>query len=154
MKYASLLIFLFLAGVQGSSAESIFESLREAETDFQITFNNEPVAILEQGITLRAVKETINVKNRGSELVSNSIAYQAYHLEFAFKSQFKRSDYSQMEFYQGNDLIHSMHIWGSHPISRRITVHNIDRFESNYLGINLEGISLVILDSVDRINFK
>ncbi|MEM7790685.1 MAG: hypothetical protein AAF546_04720 [Verrucomicrobiota bacterium] len=151
MKYVSLFILLFLAGLQGSFAESIFESLREAKTDFQITFNDKPVTILKQGITLRAVKETIHVKKGGSDLISNTVAYQAYHLEFAFKFRFTRRDYSLIEFYRGNDVIHTESI--EHP-SRRITVSNVDRFEPNYLGINLEGIPLVILDSVDRINFE
>lgn len=130
------------------AAESIFESVAIAKTDFKITFDNATAEVVTQGITQRAVTEAI----KGKDGAQDHIAYQAYHLEFAFKQKFSNQrKYSTIEFYRGNTVIHVMEL--SDP-SRKISTTRNRLNESNYMAINLEGIPLLMLDDVTRINFE
>lgn len=148
MKYPASVICLFMLLFSSLAAESVFESVAIVKTDFKITFDNATAEVVSQGITQRAVTETIKAKDAADD----NIAYQAYHLEFAFKQKFSNQrKYSTIEFYRGNTVIHVMEL--SDP-SRKVSTTRNRLNESNYMAINLEGIPLLMLDDVTRINFE
>lgn len=139
------LLSLFSLGT--SFAESVFETLALKQTDFKITFDNSTAKVLSQGITQRAVIDSIKNKD-GSD---SSIAYQAYHLEITFQQKFSNNrQYASIEFINGNTVIHVMPL--SDP-SRKLTTTRNRLRESNYLAVNLEGVPLIMLNDVTRINF-
>lgn len=145
---SGLQMFLFtLLGVVSLWA-SPFDALVETPTNFKITFDNSTAKVLSQGITQRAVVDSL----KNAEGVIETITYQAYHLEFAFQQKVSNSrQYSSIEFYNGNTVIHVMPL--SDP-SRKITTTRNRLNESNYLAINLEGVPLIMLNDVTRINFE
>jgi len=147
---SSLILLVF--ALSGHAKESIFERVVVAETHFKITLNDVALEVAAQGLTQRAVRDQV-VYNKGKDREQvNDITYQAYHLEFAFRQKYRvRDGFEVIEFYEGNDIIHTISIESP---SRTITSTNGRRYETNFLAINLEGIPLVMLDSVDRINFR
>ena len=131
-----------------SVAEPIFKSLALKETSFNITFGNSSAKVLSQGITRRAVIDTINKKEGPNETIS----YQAYHLEFAFEQKFSNSKrYTIIEFYADDKLLHVVSL--SDP-SRKITTTRNQLNEVNYMAVNLEGVPLIMLNDATRINFE
>ena len=131
-------------------AESIFETLALKQTAFEITFGNSNAKILSQGITQRAVVDTIDKKDKDEP--SETISYQAYHLEFAFEQKFSNSKrYKLIEFYNGDTVLHVISL--ADP-SRKVTTTRNELNESNYMAINLEGVPLIMLNDVTRINFE
>lgn len=82
----------------------------------------------------------------------NDFAYRAYHLEFSFEKKYKfPNDFDVVEFFNGNDVIHTISITGS---DRKFSAAKGRLYERNFIAISLEGIPLIMLDSIDRINFK
>ncbi len=151
-KFCVLVSLLCLASALGAQS-SIFEQLIVAPTDFEITLNDFPFEeVAAQGITLRAVSEKVTY-NKGKETEqTNDFAYRAYHLEFAFKQKYKvRGGFEVIEFFEGDEVVHTIFI--SNP-SRKISTTNGRRYDTNFIAINLEGVPLVMLDSVTRINFR
>lgn len=153
MRYIYCVLFGLLGFVISSfGEESIFKQIASAKTEFKITLNDVELEVAAQGLTLRAVRDRIvhNVSSDDKQI--NDIAYQAYHLEFAFEHKYRvRDGFEVVEFYDGNDVIHTISIESP---SRKITTTNGRRYEANYMAINLEGVPLVMLDSVTRINFR
>lgn len=147
-----LVPFLLLSVISASAQPSLLEQLGVAQTNFKITLNDYPLEVAAQGITLRAVGEKIeHRKGRENEQI-NDIAYRAYHLEFAFKQKYKvRDGFEVIEFFEGNDVLHAISLKSP---SRKISTPNGRRYETNFIAISLEGIPLVMLDSIDRINFR
>lgn len=153
MYYWSVLCVVCLISLPSvTSAGSLFDQLAVAPTDFEITLNDHALEVAAQGITLRAVSETITY-NKGKEVEqTNDFAYRAYHLEFAFKQKYKvRDGFGVIEFFEGNDVIHRISLKSP---SRKISSANGRLYETNFLAISLEGVPLVMLDSIDRINFR
>ena len=138
-------------GVTGAESD-VFEQLAAVSTDFEITFDDFPLKVAKQGVTLRAVKETVT-HERGKEAKQiNDFAYRAYHLELAFTRKYKvRQGFDVIEFFEGNDVVHKIDI--QHP-SRKISTTNGRPYEANFIAISLEGVPLVMLDSITRINFR
>ena len=134
------------------SAETVFESLLDAPTNFRFTVNDSPLVVSEQGIAQRTVTEEIRYKNsEGVEFV-NHRAYRAYHLEFAYDLKFiAQQNFGVIEFYQGDDIIHEISLTET---SRQMTSSGTRRYKKNFLAINLQGVPLTMLDSVDRINLR
>ena len=122
------------------------------KNEFDITFDNFPLDVSTQGITLRGVKDQENHDlSKDTEHV-NDFAYRAYHLEFAFTRKYKvREQFAVVEFYEGNDIVHRIAI---QKPSRKISTTNGRPYETNFVAISLEGVPLVMLDSVTRINFR
>ncbi|HAV13224.1 MAG TPA: hypothetical protein DCX06_07020 [Opitutae bacterium] len=148
MKTLPLLSCLCLFAVSSLSAESVFRSLSVAPSAFEITFDNASAKVLSQGITLRAVVD-YRIGKDGEKL---PFSYQAYHLEFTFKQKFSnRRKYASIEFYKGNTIVHVISL--TEP-NRKITTTRNRLNESNYMAINLEGVPLIMLDDVTRINFE
>jgi hypothetical protein len=147
--YLSLSFILTLS----ATAQTVFESLRATPpTDFKITVNDAPLQVSTQGITLRAVIDEIRKTNKDGQEVINHLAYRAYHLEFCGELKFiDKQNYAVVEFYEGHEILHEIEI--TDP-SRRISTTSGRRYDKNFMAINLEGIPLVMLDSVDRINFR
>ncbi|MGJ8640999.1 MAG: hypothetical protein ACSHYA_16530 [Opitutaceae bacterium] len=142
----SILCFFLISSVL--SGASTFDAFAVEVTDFNITFDNSNAKVLRQGITQRAVVDSL--KNKDGEV--ETIAYQAYHLEFAFEQKFSNNrQYASIEFYNGNKVIHVMPL--TDP-SRKLTTTRNRLRESNYMAVNLEGLPLILLDDVTRINFK
>jgi|GEM_PF-1909290 len=153
MRYLShcLLSFLFFLNVAQSEG-TLFEQLIVVPTEFEITLNDHPLQVAAQGITLRAVSETVSHQAKTDEQSVNDIAYRAYHLEFAFKQKYKvRGGFEVIEFFEGNGVVHTISLKSP---SRKISTPNGRRYETNFLAISLEGIPLVMLDSINRINFR
>ncbi|CAA6693547.1 Unannotated [Lentimonas sp. CC19] len=145
--YPLLLLITTLA----VSAETIFESLRDAPTDFEFTVNDSPLAVSEQGITQRAVTKEVNYKNSEGVVFVNHLAYRSYHLAVAYEWKFMgQQDFAAIEFYQDDELIHEMTLTDE---SRQMASSETRRYKQNFLAINLQGVPLAMLDSVDRINF-
>lgn len=153
MRFIYCLLFGFFSFVSLSlGQETIFKQVAVAETQFRITLNDVELEVASQGLTRRAVRDKIvhNIAKDDEQI--NDVAYQAYHLEFAFEQKYRvRDGFEVVEFYEGNDVIHSISI--RRP-SRKITTTNGRRYEANFMAINLEGVPLVMLDSVTRINFR
>ncbi|MGJ8654103.1 MAG: hypothetical protein ACSHX8_12590 [Opitutaceae bacterium] len=148
MRLLIALSLLSLLTFQTTFAEPVFDALALSRTDFKITFENSSAKVLSQGITRRAVIDTVESKDGDSETIS----YQAYHLEIAFEQKFSNSrDYKSVEFYNGNTVVYSLSL--TDP-SRKIMTTRNRIHESNYLAINLEGVPLIMLDDVTRINFE
>lgn len=148
MRLFLALPLLSLLTFQTLVAEPVFDALALSRTDFKITFDNSTAKVLSQGITRRAVLDKVKKQDGDSE----TITYQAYHLEFTFEQKFSNSrEYATIEFYNGNTIIHVMSL--SDP-SRKITTTRNRLKESNYLAVNLEGVPLIMLDDVTRINFE
>jgi len=149
MRHLALLLSLCLALPLSGS---VFESLVEAETEFEFTVDDAPLEVFRQGITLRTVRETHRVKVKDGEDATNHTAYRAYHLEIAYPlEQVGRRNFATIEFYQGTELRHRMSLKGG---SRTMKSSEPQRFEANYLAINLQGMPLTLLDDIDRINFE
>lgn len=135
-----------------SFGETIFEQVALAETQFKITLNDVELDVVTQGLTERAVRDQVVYNENKDNEQTNDITYQAYHLEFAFRQKYRvRDGFEVIEFYEGNDIIHTISIKSP---SRTISTTNGRRYETNFMAINLEGIPLVMLDSIDRINFR
>lgn len=153
MRYIYCLVLGLLSFASSSfGQETIFKHVAIAETEFKITLNDVELEVATQGLTRRSVRDKI-VHNIGKDDEQiNNVAFQAYHLEFAFKQKYRvRDGFEVVEFYEGNDVIHSISIRSP---SRKITTTNGRRYEANFMATNLEGVPLVMLDSVTRINFR
>jgi hypothetical protein len=147
MRSFTILTLLCFISFGNAFAEPVFNTLALKQTDFKITFDNSTAQVLSQGITQRAVIDSITNKD-GSE---TTIAYQAYHLEITFQQRFSNQrEYASVEFYNVNTVIHVMSM--TDP-SRKLTTTRNRLRESNYLAINLEGTPLIMLNDVTRINF-
>lgn len=147
-------LYLLLSSILtvSATAQTIFESLGAIPTEFKITVNDAPLVVSTQGITLRAVTDEIRKINKDDEEVINHLAYRAYHLEFCYDLKVvDQRNYAVLEFYEGHKILHAIEI--TDP-SRRITSNNGRRYDKNFMAINLEGIPMLMLDSVDRINFR
>jgi hypothetical protein len=153
MKIPHALLALLFLTLSASGAETkLFEQLAVTETDFAITFDDFPLEVSAQGITLRAVSEQKSHDLGKDAKQVNDFAYRAYHLEFAFNRRYKvREQFSVVEFYEGNDVVHRIAL---QKPSRKITTTNGRPYETNFVAISLEGVPLVLLDSVTRINFS
>ena len=153
MKMYAAIFALVLSTFSTLGAETkLFDQLVVAATEFDITFDDFPLDVSTQGITLRAVKdrESHDLKKDAEQV--NDFAYRAYHLEFAFNRKYKvREQFAVVEFYEGNDVVHRIAI---QKPSRKITTTNGRPYETNFVAISLEGVPLVMLDSVTRINFR
>ena len=147
-------LYLLLSSILtlSATAQTIFESLGSIPTEFKITVNDTPLIVSTQGITLRAVTDEIRKINKDDEEVINHLAYRAYHLEFCYELKFiDKRQYAVVEFYEDHKILHTIAI--TDP-SRRISTTSGRRYEKNFMAINLEGIPMVMLDSIDRINFR
>ena len=148
---ALLALLSFTNGVLSAEAK-LFDELAVAKTEFVITFNDFPLDVSTQGITLRAVKERASHERSEKAEQINDFAYQAYHLEFSFSRKYQvREQFAAVEFYEGNDVVHRIPL--QQP-SRKISTTNGRPYETNFVAISLEGVPLVLLDSVTRINFR
>ncbi|NBB78890.1 MAG: hypothetical protein GVY36_05510 [Verrucomicrobia bacterium] len=58
---------------------------------------------------------------------------------------------AKTEFYEGNDVVHRIAL---QKPGRKISTSNGRPYETNFVAISLEGVPLVMLDSVTRINFR
>ena len=153
MRLALLGIFILLPwGAPDLSAESPFQKLAVAETDFRFTVDDSPLKVMRQAITLRAVVREHPVESAGEEKCTDHTAYRAYHLELAYELDFiDRKNYAAVEFYKGKDLLHRLPLKAP---SRTMTGSAGRRYELNHLAVNLEGVPLVLLESADRVNFS
>ncbi|PXA04123.1 hypothetical protein DDZ13_08780 [Coraliomargarita sinensis] len=154
MRYIGLLLLpLFLSPLPAIDAkESILEQLSLVKTDFKFTVDNIPLEIRTQGITLRAVEVQREHKISSETKQINDFAYRAYHLEFSFEREYKfPAGFDVVEFYSGNDLIRSISLKRS---GRKFTAAEGRLHEDNFIAINLRGVPLAVLDSVDRVNFR
>jgi hypothetical protein len=143
---------IFLVSVVSVCGEATFDALLVAPTEFKFTLNDGPLDVGSQGITMRAVKETIKVTDKDGGVSRHDIAYQAYHLEFVYKlKSIDRRQYDLVEFYDGNDVLYQIDL---RQTGRRITTTIGRRYEANFMAINLEGVPLIMLDDVDRVNFR
>jgi len=147
-----LLLPLTALDARESGKESIFEQLSLVKTDFKFTVDNIPLEVRSQGITLRAVEATKEHRISREEEQINDFAYRAYHLEFSFKREYKfPSGFDVVEFYNGNEVIHRISLKTS---GRKFSAAEGRLYEDNFIAISLKGVSLVMLDSVDRVNFR
>jgi len=153
MKSVLWLPLCILVSVATIEAAPLFDSLGVIKTNFKITLNDTPLEISRQGITQRVVTDEIRGRRDAGEEVINHIAYQAYHLELAYKLKFiDQRDYAVIEFYNSsNELIHEYAI---NDKNRSFTTSSERRYDSNYLALSLKGVPLVMLDSVSRINLR
>ncbi|MBC2601157.1 hypothetical protein [Puniceicoccus vermicola] len=153
MRYLALPVAFLFFSIASLSAESpIFDELSVAETHFKITMDDYPLEVTKQGITLRAVHDTVTRVISPESKQINDFAYRTYHLEFAFKQKYRiKGSLAVIEFFEGNDLIHSISL--DSP-SRKLAKPNERLNETNFLAISLEGVPLVMLDSIDRINLR
>lgn len=153
MRYLCLLtLTLFIPVSFLTAKEPIFKQLAVAETDFEITISDIALKVTSQGITLRAVSETAKHSKGKDEEEINDFAYRAYHLEFAFERKYKfPNGFDVVEFYKDNDVIHRIQLTSS---GRKFSAAQGRLHETNFMAISLEGIPLIMLDSVDRINFR
>lgn len=152
--FTCCLLALVLSSASADKAGgSLFEALIVAETKFTFTVNDSPLKVARQGITLRAVLTEEKIKEgEDKQTTGPGRAYRSYHLEIAYELDFiDRRDYAAVEFYRGTDLIHRLPLKDS---SRSLQTSSGQRYDFNYLAINLEGLPLVLLDSVDRVNFR
>lgn len=62
-----------------------------------------------------------------------------------------REPFAVVEFYEGNDVVHRIAI---QKPGRKISTTNGRPYETNFVAVSLEGVPLVMLDSVTRINFQ
>lgn len=62
-----------------------------------------------------------------------------------------REPFAVDEFYEGNDVVHRIAI---QKPGRKISTTNGRPYETNFVAVSLEGVPLVMLDSVTRINFQ
>lgn len=148
---AYLALFLSTFGALGAETK-LFDQLVVAKTEFAITFDDFPLDVSAQGITLRAVPEQKR-HDLGKEAKQvNDFAYRTYHLEFAFTRKYKvREKFAVVEFYEGNDVVHRINL---QKPSRKISTTNGRPYETNFVAISLEGVPLVMLDSLTRVNFR
>ncbi|HKK19698.1 MAG TPA: hypothetical protein VJ952_13545 [Opitutales bacterium] len=154
MRYHGLLLLpLLLLPLSSLNArESIFEQLAVVKTDFKITIEDVSLEVPTQGITLRAVEAREEHRISREEKQINDFAYRAYHLEFSFKRKYKFPDgFDVVEFYRGNDVIRRISLSSS---DRKFSAAEGRLYEDNFIAISLEGVPLVMLDSVDRVNFR
>ncbi|TVP79292.1 MAG: hypothetical protein EA353_06435 [Puniceicoccaceae bacterium] len=149
--FAFVALLFFTVSALGAQS-TLFDQLAVAKTEFVITFDGFPLDVSAQGITLRAVKERESHDLLKDAQQINDFAYRAYHLELAFTRKYKvREQFAVVEFYEGNDLIHRISIQSP---SRKLSTTNGRPYDTNFVAISLEGVPLVMLDSVTRINFR
>jgi hypothetical protein len=150
--YGLLLLTLLLPFSALDANESIFEQLTVVKTDFKITIEDVSLEVPSQGITLRAVEAKEEHRINSEETQINDFAYQAYHLEFSFKREYKfPKGFDVVEFYRGNNVIHRISLRSS---DRKFSAAEGRLYEDNFIAISLRGVPLIMLDSVDRINFR
>jgi len=150
MRSIHCLIVAALCTAQLSAGE-LFDALVEFKTDFRISVRDLNVEVLEQGITLRAVDDLVEVRQSDGVKTKIGVGYRAYHLEFAYTGRRIELDkFDRVEFYSGEERIFTLSVRDG---SRQITANEQAGFEVNFIAINLEDVPLLMLDQCDRINF-
>ena len=154
----TLLAALTACGQTGTgtgSRATIFGYLAEVETSYRITLESKNLKVLRQGITQRAVRGPQYSESRsrdGSVTTSSGLSgYRAYFLEFLYEDATIVAEQSVIDFYSGPDVLFSTTVADR---AYRMAVTTDTRREIKAFAISLEGIPLVILDEVDRLEIR
>ena len=135
-------------------AAKISDSLKEADCNFQIHYNNRQLNVPRQMITLRAVS---GVTEADTDKEIGRSGYRAYHLEFRYEGkQIANNTPLRVDFYDANNQrLHSIQITTEERKNEVLEkISHLYRRHSRYFAICLENVPLLLLDDIKKIEIE